>query len=131
MLQTVSRNTLRFSARAARVRSAGLQPRVASTTSTAMSQFSSSARARATRRFPSSPASSMPGVSTITTGPKGKSSIDLRTGSVVVPLTCDTTETFCAQTAFTKLDLPALRRPKKAIRVRSAEGVSLRLMGTT
>ena len=131
MLQTVSRTTLHVSTRAARARSAGLQPRVASTTSTAMSQFSSSARARSTRRFPSSPASSMPGVSTITTGPKGKSSIDLRTGSVVVPLMRDTTETSCAQTAFTKLDLPALRRPKKPMRVRSDEGVSLRLIGAT
>ena len=73
----------------------------------------------------------MPGVSTITTGPKGKSSIDLRTGSVVVPLMRDTTETSCAQTAFTKLDLPALRRPKKPMRVRSDEGVSLRLIGAT
>ena len=35
---------------------------------------------------PSSPSSSIPGVSIITTGPRGRSSIALSTGSVVVPL---------------------------------------------
>ena len=68
-------------------------PRVASTTSTATSAASNTAVARATRWFPRSPSSSMPGVSITSTGPTGSSSMAFRTGSVVVPAVSDTTET--------------------------------------
>ena len=49
----------------------------------------------------------------------------LRTGSVVVPSTGETTDSSCPVTALTRLDLPALRRPKKPMWTRSADGVSL------
>ena len=62
----------------------------------------------------------------ITTGPKGKSSIAFCTGAVVVPRVSDTTDIFWLVTAFTTLDLPALRRPKKAICGRSAETVEFK-----
>ena len=39
--------------------------------------------------------------------------MDLRTGSVVVPATGETMATLCPVRALTRLDLPALRRPKK------------------
>ena len=59
--------------------------------------------------------SSSPGVSIMTTGPSGKSSIAFLTGSVVVPLTSDTKESSCPVIALTRLDLPAFRIPKKPI----------------
>ena len=52
----------------------------------------------------------------------------LRTGSVVVPATSLTSATCCPHTAFTRLDFPALRTPKKPIRTRSPEGVSFKPM---
>ena len=52
--------------------------------------------------------------------------MDLRTGSVVVPATGETMATLCPVRALTRLDLPALRRPKKAMCTRSADGVALR-----
>ena len=52
--------------------------------------------------------------------------MDLRTGSVVVPATGETMATLCPVRALTRLDLPALRRPKKAMCTRSAAGVALR-----
>ena len=60
----------------------------------------------------------------ITTGPSGSSSIALRTGSVVVPRTSETTASACPVTAFTRLDFPAFRAPKKPMCVRSPDGVS-------
>ena len=101
-----------------------VMPQVASITSTATSASFRAASARWTRR----PASSIPGVSTMSTGPAGASSMALRTGSVVVPATSDTTETVWLVSAFTRLDLPALRTPKKTMCARSPEGVSFRDM---
>src|SRR5699024_3946773 len=77
-----------------------------------------------TRSSPRSPSSSMPGVSTITTGPRGSSSMALRTGSVVVPLTSETTARSWPVTRFTRLDFPTFLLPKKPICSRSPEGVS-------
>ena len=65
----------------------------------------------------------MPGVSISMTGPKGRSSIVLYTGSVVVPLTSETMARFCPVTAFMMLDFPAFRLPKKEMCTRSAAGV--------
>ena len=48
----------------------------------------------------------------------------LRTGSVVVPAWSLTTDRLCPVTAFTTLDLPALRMPKNPMWVRSPEGAS-------
>ena len=45
------------------------------------------------RNAPSSVVSSIPAVSVINTGPRGKISMDLLTGSVVVPATSDTNDT--------------------------------------
>ena len=81
-----------------------------------------------TRSSPSSPMSSSPGVSMITTGPRGRSSIAFGTGSVVVPRTSDTMARFCPVIALMMLDLPAFLRPKIPICTRSAEGVLLRLI---
>ena len=53
----------------------------------------------------------------------------LYTGSVVVPFTSDTMARSWPVKALTRLDLPALRRPKKAMWTRSPAGVALRLMG--
>ena len=52
----------------------------------------------------------------------------LTTASVVVPATGLVTERLWPVKALTRLDLPALRTPKKPILRRSAPGVSLRLM---
>ncbi len=52
----------------------------------------------------------------------------LRTGSVVVPATSETTASSCPVTALTRLDLPALRLPTNPMWTRSPEGVSARLM---
>ncbi len=48
------------------------------------------------------------------TGPRGSSSMACNTGSVVVPFTSDTMARSWPVKALTTLDLPALRRPKKA-----------------
>ena len=48
----------------------------------------------------------------MTTGPKGKSSIDFKIGSVVVPLISDTIARFCPVNALMTLDFPAFRFPK-------------------
>ena len=77
-----------------------------------------------TRSCPSSPSSSIPGVSMISTGPIGRSSMDFCTGSVVVPSTSDTTDSACPVTAFTRLDLPLFLLPKKPICTRCALLVS-------
>ena len=74
--------------------SAGHSPRDESTTSTAASALSSTFIVRPTRIFPSSPSSSMPGVSIITHGPSGNISIAFLTGSVVVPATSETSDRF-------------------------------------
>jgi len=48
-------------------------------------------------------------------GPSGSNSIGFSTGSVVVPATGETIETCWRVMAFSRLDLPTLRRPKKAM----------------
>ena len=101
---------------------------VASATRMARSVFRSTSLVRWTRSVPNSPSSSKPGVSMICTGPRGSSSMALDTGSVVVPLTSETMARSWPVKALTRLDFPALRRPKKAIWTRSPEGVALRLM---
>ena len=103
-------------------------PSTRSTTSTA-----TSTRLRIKRVFdilfsPSSPSSSKPGVSMMTTGPRGRSSIAFVTGSVVVPLVSDTTARSWFVILFTRLDLPAFLLPKKPMWILSPDGVSLRLM---
>ena len=108
--------------------SCSLRPAAASATRTAISVFCSIFSARSTRIEPSSPSSSMPGVSMMTTGPIGSSSIVFRTGSVVVPFISETSARFCPVTAFTRLDFPALRNPKKPICTRSAAGLSFKLI---
>ena len=100
------------------------RPFEASATSTARSLCPSICLVRLTLSSPKLPSSSKPGVSIITTGPRGSSSIAFLTGSVVVPSTSDTTESSCPVTAFTRLDLPAFLRPKKPICMRSLLGVS-------
>ena len=64
----------------------------------------------------------------IWTGPSGKSSMALYTGSVVVPLVSDTMDRSCPVKALTRLDFPTFRRPRKAMRRRSPEGVSFKLI---
>ncbi len=105
-----------------------VMPSHASTTNKAMSVLFKTCRVFWTRSAPNSPSSSNPGVSIITTGPSGKSSIAFWTGSVVVPLTSETMARLCPVSALTRLDLPALRRPKIPICVRLAEGVVFKLM---
>ena len=80
------------------------------------------------RRAPSSPVSSRPGVSIITTGPRGRSSIAFKTGSVVVPFTSDTMARFCPVRALIRLDFPALRLPKIPMWILSADGVLFKLI---
>ena len=63
-----------------------------------------------------------------TTGPKGSSSMAFVTGSVVVPLMSDTMARLWEVRALMRLDLPALRRPKMPMCVRSAEGVLFKLI---
>ena len=65
--------------------------KVQSVTRTAQSVLFSICLVFFTRSSPSSPSSSKPGVSIITTGPRGKSSVAFVTGSVVVPFVSDTT----------------------------------------
>ena len=59
----------------------------------------------------------------MTTGPSGRSSMDLYTGSVVVPITSETTAISCPVTAFMTLDFPAFRFPKKPMWTLSDIGV--------
>ena len=68
-------------------RSQSQSPLVASVTRMARSVCARICRVFLTRSSPSIPSSSNPGVSMITTGPRGKSSIAFLTGSVVVPST--------------------------------------------
>ena len=75
-------------------------------------------------RDSNSPSSSIPGVSIIITGPRGRSSMALYTGSVVVPFTSDTTARSWPVTALSTLDFPAFLLPKNPIWTRSDEGVS-------
>ena len=94
-------------------------PILPSMTRIAISVSSITLKLLAIRWLPSVPSSSIPGVSIITTGPRGRSSIVFLTGSVVVPATSETIDRSCEVKRFTRLDLPALRRPKKAMCVRS------------
>ena len=89
-----------------------------------MSVLRSTCIAFSMRFAPSSPSSSRPGVSIITTGPSGSSSIALLTGSVVVPLMSDTMASFWPVSALMRLDLPAFLRPKMPMCVRLPEGVA-------
>ena len=57
----------------------------------------------------------------------GSSSMDLNTGSVVVPRTSETIARFCPVRALIRLDFPALRLPKIPICIRSEEGVLFKL----
>ena len=93
-----------------------------------MSQVRRISRVFLTRSSPRAPSSSKPGVSMITTGPRGSSSMALRTGSVVVPFTSETTASSWPVTALTRLDFPAFRTPKNPMCVRSPDGVSFRLI---
>ena len=95
------------------------KPIQTSTTNTAISVCFKISCVFCMRNVPNSPSSSSPGVSMMSTGPNGNNSIAFLTGSVVVPLTSDTTAMFCPVIAFTKLDFPALRMPKKPICIRS------------
>ncbi|EJX01472.1 hypothetical protein EVA_10423 [gut metagenome] len=80
------------------------------------------------RSSPSDPWSSRPGVSINTTGPSGSSSIDLKTGSVVVPLISETIARFCPVSALIRLDFPAFLLPKIPMWIRSEEGVACKLI---
>ena len=104
--------------------SACCSPLSASTTRMAMSVLSRTCRARFTRISPRVPTSSIPGVSMMTTGPMGRSSMAFCTGSVVVPLVSETRDKLWPVTAFTTLDFPAFRRPKKPMWTRSADTLS-------
>ena len=95
----------------------------ASTTKSIRSALSIYSRLFSTLKFPRLLLSSSPGVSTSTTGPKGKSSILFFTGSVVVPLISDTIAMSCEVIAFIKLDFPTLQRPKRQIVALSPIGV--------
>jgi hypothetical protein len=59
-----------------------------------------------------------------TTGPRGRSSMLLLTGSVVVPATSETRATDWLVKALRILDLPVFRLPTMAIRNRDEVGVS-------
>ena len=104
-----------------------VKPFVASATSSATSHLSSSTSVLLTLIEPSSPPSSAPAVSTSVTAPTGKSSIALTTGSVVVPGVSLTIDTSCPAKALTRLDLPALRLPKKPMRTLFALGAEFKL----
>ena len=119
LLTTTRCGILRFLNSARRVFSSSPIPMLPSTTRMAMSVSSITLILLSIRWFPSAPSSSIPGVSMMTTGPSGSSSMVFLTGSVVVPATSETIESSCDVNLFTRLDLPALRRPKKAISVRS------------
>ena len=65
-----------------------------------------------TRFAPISPSSSMPAVSMTMHGPMPKISMDLRTGSVVVPAVLSTIATSCPVMALMRELLPLFLRPK-------------------
>jgi len=54
-------------------------------------------------------------VSIKSAGPKGKISMDFRTGSVVVPKISEVRDNFCPAMALKKLDFPAFLLPKNAM----------------
>ena len=60
------------------------------------------------------------------TGPKGNSSMGFSTGSAVVPATGETMLVSWLVMAFSRLDLPTLRRPNKPIAMRMPFGVRMR-----
>ena len=109
-------------------RSSRVMPAVPSTTRTAISVLLSTWYAFWTLSDPSAPSSSSPGVSIMTTGPRGSSSMAFSTGTVVVPLTSDTMARLCPVRALMMLDFPALRLPKMPMCTRSEEGVLFRLI---
>ncbi len=67
-------------------------------------------------------------MSIIVTGPNGRSSIALYTGSVVVPLTSETTDRSCPVIAFMTLDFPAFLFPKIPMCILSDDGVLFKLI---
>ena len=109
-------------------KSSSVTPAVLSMTRMAISVLFNTCNDFCTRSCPSSPVSSMPAVSIISTGPRGKSSMALKTGSVVVPGTSATTARLCPVRALIKLDLPALRLPNIPIWTRSPAGVAFKLL---
>ena len=125
LLYTLIKGTFLSSMRDKISASSGANPFSVSITRTARSVFLKTPLAFSILSCPSSPTSSRPGVSITTTGPAGSSSIDLYTGSVVVPATSDTMAKFCPVTALSKLLLPAFLHPKNAMCFLSEPGVSL------
>ena len=57
--------------------------------------------------------------------------MDFCTGSVVVPFTSETMESFCPVMALIRLDFPAFLLPKIPIWIRSPEGTAFKLIGET
>ena len=81
------------------------------TTIIAISVFSAARRVFSSLAAPSSVSSSKPAVSIMTQAPSGLISIGLYTGSVVVPATSATIDTFCPVKAFINEDFPLLVLP--------------------
>ena len=108
-----------------------VRPIEASATRTAMSVLPNTFFAFSILSCPNLPSSSKPGVSIITTGPRGRISIALETGSVVVPSSSETIESCWPVIAFTRLDLPAFLRPKKLMCVLSPEVTSFNPIKTS
>ena len=96
--------------------------------SKAMSVRSIAFNVRSIRISPRMPSSSNPGVSMIMQGPMPCSSIALLTGSVVVPGISLTRAVSWPVKALMSDDFPLLRRPKRAMCKRLADGVLLRLI---
>ena len=99
----------------------------ASVTSTPRSVRSNTWVVFLARSSPSTPTSSIPAVSMKSTGPSGSNSIGFSTGSVVVPAKSLTMLTSWRVIAFSRLDLPTLRRPKMPMCRRMPFGASMRL----
>ena len=96
------------------------RPTFTSTTNTAISIVFKTSNVLLILNSPKVPSSSIPGVSTITTGPIGKISIDFFTGSVVVPFILETKDILWLVIALTTLDFPAFLKPKNPMCVRFA-----------
>ena len=101
-----------------------------SVTTMAMSACLMTSRVRSVRRSPTLPVSSKPAVSMSTHGPSGRISIDLLTGSVVVPATSLTMAICWPVRALISDDLPTLRRPNSAMCTLSLCGALLKLFTT-
>ena len=96
-------------------------------TTTPKSQRSNTFSVRWARSWPTTAwSSSMPAVSMSRMGPRGRSSMGLSTGSVVVPATSETMLTCWLVRAFSTLDFPTLRLPNKPMPRRIPFGVRIR-----